>query len=384
MKKHPTLFLLIMFILSFFVFISSSNADSDEEYCLKESYRYYKKEFVFSDGRVMDSERVDATISEGQGYMLQKTVAANDPYTFNLVYGWTKKHLQRKDKLFSWLWGKDKNGKYSVLDYNSAADADVIIAFALVLANERWKNDKYLKEAQPIIKSIWKNETKQIGEHRVLMPGFIQTKSEIIEINPSYFQPYAFKFFQKYDKKHDWNNVIDSSYYYIMASSAKTKTGLPPDWFLIKKGKIVLEDSKRSDFSYDAIRIFLSFYRDYIRTHDKRDLQILAKSKFFIKQWKESKKLYTNYKKDGKLRDLNEFTGSIMILILPISLYDEKTAKEIFKSKIKPYLYNKTNWTSRKDYYTKNLLWYGCRFYFKNSSENIEMDKLKKVLTEDN
>lgn len=363
----------IIFILSSLMALC---ADKSEYYCLPKSYEYYKREFISQDGRVMDPARDDITTSEGQSYILQRAVAVNDPKTFNLTYNWTKKHLQRSDKLFSWIWGKDKKGVYKVLDRNSAADADVNIAFALILAYERWKDKKYLKEARPIISSIWKNETKNIGKHRVLMPGFIQARVGKIEVNPSYFHPYAFKFFKVYDRWHDWNKVTDSSYYYIMESSAKTKTGLPPDWFLIENGEIVLENNKRSDFSYDAVRIFKKYYWDYIRTHDKRDLQILVKSKFFIKRWKESKKLYTSYKANGSLRDDTEFTGSISLLILPISIYDQKIATDIFNKKINPYLFNKDNWTTRKDYYGKNLLWYGCHFYFKNSSEYNEMGKL--------
>lgn len=359
-------------------------ASRSEDYCLIKSYDYYKKKFISPDGRVMDPERDDITVSEGQSYILQRAVARNDPKTFNLTYKWTKEHLQRRDKLFSWIWGKDKKGKYKVLDRNSASDADVNIAFALILAHERWKDEKYLKEALPIIRSIWRNETRQIGKHKVLMPGFIQAKVEKVEINSSYFNTYAFKFFKKYDKWHNWDKITDSSYYYIMESSAKTKTGLPPDWFLIERGKIVLEDSDRSDFSYDAIRVFKHIYWDYIRTGDKRALPILAKSKFFIKKWeinrKGSKKLYTNYKADGSLKDSNEFIGGIAILILPISLYDSKIATEIFRNKIDPYLYNKENWITRKDYYGKNLLWYGCHFYYKNSNEYNEMGKLRKCI----
>ena len=366
----------------FLIFIISANTvwsyNKSEDYCLSRSYQYYKRGFISRDGRVMDPARGDITTSEGQSYILLRAVAVNDPNTFELTYKWTKKNLQRRDKLFSWIWGKDKTGKFKVLDRNSAADADVNIAFALIIAYERWGEEKYLKEALPIVNSIWRNETRKIGKRRVLMPGFVQARSLKIEINPSYFQPYGFKFFKKYDKWHDWNKVIDSSYYYVMESSAKTKTGLPPNWFLIVNGKIVLEDNERSDFSYDAIRVFKKYYWDYVRTGDKRDLNVLAKSKFFIKKWKKSKKLYTNYKKDGTLRDSNEFTGSIAILILPISVYDSKTAAQIFKAKIDPYLFNKKNWLKRYDYYSKNLLWYGCHFYFKNSNEYKEMDELSK------
>lgn len=373
---------IIFFIIQMFLTtqLSAFSASQSEIYCLKKSYEYYKKEFISPEGRVMDPERGDITTSEGQSYILQRSVAVNDQKTFKLTYSWTKENLQRKDKLFSWIWGRSTKDKYQILDRNSAADADVNIAFALVLAYERWKDKKYLKEAQPIISSIWSNETKQIGKYRVLMPGFIQTRVDKIEINPSYFHPYAFKFFKKYDKWHNWNKITDSSYYYVMTSSAKTETGLPPNWFLIKKGQIVLEDNERSDFSYDAIRVVKKYYWDYVRTGDKRDLDILVKSKFFINHWKKSKKFYTNYKKDGNLRDFNEFTGGIAILILPISLYDSKTASEIFKSKIDPYLFNKNNWKTRKDYYCKNMLWYGCHFYFKNSTEYNEMGEFRKEI----
>lgn len=380
MKVINTLILLITLT----IFTSSSLialcAGKSEYYCLNKSYEYYKREFISTDGRVMDPARGDITTSEGQSYILQRAVAVNDPKTFNLTYNWTQKHLQRRDKLFSWIWGQNKKGKYQVLDKNSAADADVNIAFALILAYERWGNEKYLKEARPIISSIWRNETRNVMGHKVLMPGFIQARVDPVEINPSYFHPYAFKFFKKYDKWHDWNKIIDSSYYYIMESSAQTKTGLPPNWFLIQRGKIMLENNKKSDFSYDAIRIFKKYYWDYIRTGDKRDLNVLAKSKFFIIKWKESKKLYTNYKADGGLRDLNEFIGGISLIILPISIYDQKVASDIFKAKIDPYLFNKNNWAKRYDYYGKNLLWYGCHFYFKNSSEYKEMGKLGKSI----
>lgn len=380
MNKLIIIEIFLLFIISASDVLSYNKS---EDYCLNRGYDYYKREFISPEGRVMDPVRGDITTSEGQSYILQRAVAVDDPKTFNHIYSWTKKNLQRRDKLFAWIWGQNKRGKYRVLDWNSAADADVNIAFALILAYERWNNEIYLKEAQPIISSIWRNETKKIGKHRVLMPGFVQARTPRVEINSSYFHPYAFKFFKKYDKPHDWDKITDSSYYYIMESSAKTKTGLPPNWFLIEDKKIVLEDNERSDFSYDAIRVFKKYYWDYIRTGDKRDLEVLSKAKFFIPKWKESKMLYLNYKQDGTLRDFNEFTGGIAIIILPISLYDTKLATEIFKSKIDPYLFNPNNWTTRYDYYSKNMLWYGCHFYFKESREYYEMGKLRKHILND-
>lgn len=371
--------ILLCIILTLALIPLSAQAYQDQYFCINKTYEDYKKNFLTKEGRVMDPERGDITVSEGQCYMLIRSVFMGDKKTFDLVYNWTKKHIQRKDKLLSWFWGKDRDGRERVLDENSAADADVNLAFALILAKEKWKDDRYLKEAIPVMNSVWNKETKKIGKHRVLMPGVVQNKfsQEKIELNPAYFFPLAYKMFKKYDKRHNWNELVDSSYYYIMESSSKTKTGLPPNWFLIENGKIKLENSERSDFSYDAIRVFIKTYYDYIKTGDKRALKVLAKSKFFIKNWKESKTIYINYQANGQLRDVNQFVGGIAILVPVIELFDAKTAREIYKKELEPFYKNPKNWNIKKNYYAKNLLWFGCYLPNREYKKSIKSTNFK-------
>lgn len=356
-------FIFLLVIISIFVCAFKACGEQKYNFCLKKSYDLYKNTFMSKDGRIMDPEKNDITTSEGQSYIMLRSLAIGDKKTFDLAYQWTKNNLQREDKLFAWLWGKNKNGEYKIIDNNSASDADVDIAFALILAYETWGEDKYLQEALPIIKSIWNNETKQIGSYIVLMPGVNQTASEKIEINPSYFSPYAFRFFQKYDNTNDWNALIDSSYYYLTQVTSLTGTGLPPDWFLIDNGQIVLEASPKSDFSYDAIRVFARIYFDYTKTGEKRALPILDKSKYIIDQWSENEgpnqKFYVNYKANGQLKDTDEFIGSIAILLPIISMYNQKLAVKVYEKKIRPYQ-NEDYWKTKKDYYSKNLVWFGC------------------------
>lgn len=376
-----SIFILLAILVFAFVFFFPFKADGNLEYvfCLRKSYDLYKQNFMSKDGRIMDPERNNITTSEGQSYIMLRSLVMDDRGTFDLTYKWTKNNLQRGDNLFSWLWGENQSGEYKILDDNSASDADIDIAFALILAYEKWNDLKYLQESILIINSIWNNETRRIGDYLILMPGVKQTFSDKIEINPSYFAPYAFRYFQKYDEAHDWNCLIDSSYYYIMAASAKTQTGLPPNWFLIQSTpngeKIILEDTARSDFSYDAIRVFIRIYLDYIRTGEKRALPILEKSKFFITQWKSSKNFYTNYQANGKLRDKDKFIGSIAVLLPVISMYDNNIAKEMYKKEVKPYADDEKYLESKRDYYGKNLLWFGCYLYDKDSSEYKEMHK---------
>ncbi len=366
-------------IVIFFFFSFKAQGNQEYNACLKNSYDAYKRVFLSKDGRIIDPDKNNITTSEGQSYMLIRSVIMGDKRTFNLVYKWSQNNLQRKDKLFAWLWGKNKAGEYKILDYNSASDADLDIAFALLLAYERWGNYKYLEEAKPIINSIWNYETRRIGDHLILMPGVNQTTSDKIEVNPSYFAPYAFKFFQKYDELHDWNCLVISSYYYLNEVMAKTQTGLPPNWFLIKNGQIVLEDSPRSDFSYDAIRVFQRTNLDYLRTGDKRALPILDKSKFFVNKWNESGTLYVNYKANGELKDKDKFIGSIAILVPAISTYDASTAFDIYKKEVEPYLQNEKYWQAKHDYYGKNLLWFGCFYYYKDSKEYKDMHKRRLI-----
>lgn len=377
------IFIIAIILVIALVFLLSFEADSnsDNDFCLLDSYYYYKKNFMTNDGRIMDPDRGNITTSEGQSYIMLRSLVAEDKDTFNLAYKWTKNNLQREDKLFAWLWGEDSNGKYRILDNNSASDADVDIAFALVLAYEKWGKYKYLLEAMPIIDSIWSKETKRIGNHLILMPGVEQTNSDIIEVNPSYFSPYAFRFFQKYDNIHDWNCLIDSSYYYLNEVMSETVTGLPPNWFLIEENEngaqIVLEDSERSDFSYDAIRVFIRVYLDYLRTGEKRALPILEKAKFFIEPWQESKHFYVNYKENGELRNKDEFIGAIAILTAILTMYDAEMASEVYDKKIESYFKNKKYWQEKRDYYGKNLLWFACYLYNKNSKAYKDMQRLK-------
>lgn len=377
MIKSNFLIIILISISLFFIFLPYFKADSNLEYdfCLKKSYDYYRQNFMSKDGRIIDPDKNYITTSEGQSYMLLRSLIINDRKTFDLIYKWAKDNLQRSDKLFAWLWGENSKGEYKILEDNSAADADVDIAFALILAYERWGNSKYLEEAKPIVNSIWNNETRKIDGSLILMPGVVQTQEEKIEVNPSYFSPYAFKYFQKYDNMHDWNLLTDSSYRYLNAVMEKTATGLPPNWFFIENGQIVLEDSPRSDFSYDAIRVFTRIYLDYVRTGDKRALPILDKSKFFIEQWKKTKNFYVNYEANGQLRNKDKFIGSIGALIPVISMYDPQVASEIYDEEARPYFNSKKYWEARHDYYAKNLLWFGCYFYNKNSNEYKEMHK---------
>ena len=333
-----------------------------KEYSVSDNYNYYKSNFLMPDGRVIDPKKNNITTSESQSYIMLMSLAMNDKSTFDQAYTWTKSNLQLENNLFSWLYGKDKNGDFKVLDKNSAADADIDIAAALLYAYEKWKDKKYLDEAKKIIAGIWANETKIIGDKRVLFPGIIQTSIEKQEINPSYLSTYNFKMFQKYDADHDWKSLVDSSYYYLNLASKRTQTGLFPDWAIIQGENLFLEEG-RGNFTYDAIRVFPRLYIDYKMTGDRRALALLKKSQFLIKDRKKNKPLYTNYKPNGEVKDKYELIGSIAALIPAINTYNKKAAKEIYDTEILTKLKNDGYYSDTKAYYAQSLLWFGMYLY---------------------
>ena len=137
---------------------------------------------------------------------------ADDQETFEKVWQWTKKNTQRKeDYLFSWQF-KVINKKAEILDANPATDADEDIAFALLKAGEKWSKPEYIKEAKLIIKDIWEIETAEFNGKRYVIAGNWANTEKNIVVNPSYFSPFTYRLFARYDTEHNWNSLINDNY----------------------------------------------------------------------------------------------------------------------------------------------------------------------------
>lgn len=347
---------------------------------LKDSWTYYKSTFINQDGRVIDFKKNNITTSEGQAYALLRAVMVNDKKTFTKVYIWTKNNLKRDDNnLFAWLWGKN-NENYSIIDKNSATDADIDIAFALILASKKWRKSEYLNDAKKIISDIWKYETILVNKKRILTAGYDQTQNDIVDINPSYFAPYAFRTFSRYDS-NDWNSLISDNYELLDNVIKSTESKLPPNWFTINKttGKVSIDDnSTKSDFSYDAVRVFFRIYLDSKLYKDKRANSILSNITFFTNQWKTNSTFYTNVKSNGDFRNHYEAPGSIAILLPAINIYDKNLAIDIYKSKIET-TYKKTGyWGLPLNYYAQNLIWFGHKELFESKYNTRRLKQIEK------
>jgi endoglucanase len=246
---------------------------------LRHSWENYKNSFIQHDGRVMDFYVNNATTSEGQSYAMLQAVWLDDKARFDTLWNWTVNNLQtrKEHKLFSWKWGEvRKEGKTSwgIVDESAASDADQDIAFALLMAHERWKDEAYKQQALTIMNDLWNNEVTTSAWGSVLLPGdwhrFASEIPDVVLLNPSYMAPYIYRLFAQVDASHPWEELVQSSYRIWDASIQLSASGFPPDWVWFKRsaGEVYAKEADKdfptmtSNFGYEACRLPWRLYTD--------------------------------------------------------------------------------------------------------------------------
>src|SRR5215217_6420796 len=107
---------------------------------LETAWSAYKKRFVRA-GRVIDDvNRISH--SEGQGYAMLIAAKAGDRAGFEELWQWTKRELYIDSSgLAAWKW--DDRSFPNVTDKNNASDGDILIAWGLIEAADRWGKLEY-------------------------------------------------------------------------------------------------------------------------------------------------------------------------------------------------------------------------------------------------
>jgi endo-1,4-beta-D-glucanase Y len=189
------------------------------------AWETYKSRFVMPDGRVVDDGNGGISHSEGQGYAMLLAVLANDAGAFNRIWTWTKKELYtRPDGLASWRWEPDKTPR--ITDPNNASDGDLLIAWALAEASDRWARPE------------WAREAVRIGP----------------VVNLSYWVFPAFDSLKRVAPSIDWSGYRASGLS-LLRHARFGSARLPPDWISIAKGRVEIAEGFPPTFSYNALRI---------------------------------------------------------------------------------------------------------------------------------
>ncbi|WPN47372.1 cellulose synthase complex periplasmic endoglucanase BcsZ [Pseudomonas sp. P8_241] len=244
-----------------------------ESNCSQETWPLWQtfvEHFVQPDGRVLDASTPQRhSSSEGQSYAMFFALVANDRVTFDKLWRWSQDNLAGGDiktNLPGWFWGLDENGSWRLLDSNSASDADLWFAYALLEAGRLWHVDAYTLAARQILHNVATQEVADLPWlGKMLMPGkvgFIKPNLEAPnqwQLNPSYMPVPILRRFAEFDPKGPWAQITKNTVTLIKAVSAK---GYVADWVSyratgVKSGEFIVDPVKGELGSYDAIRTYL-------------------------------------------------------------------------------------------------------------------------------
>lgn len=355
-------------------------------------WSYYTRAFI-EDGRAKDPYTQNRTTSEGQSYLLLRAVWNDDKIVFDRGWNWTKDHMQYRldDKLFSWLWGVNESGVYSIRDYETASDADQDIALALLFAYKQWGDTQYLDEAKTIIDDIWKQEVVKVNEKNYLVANTNARRGDVYLLNSSYLSPATYRIFADVDTAHDWMSVVDSSYNVLTELSVGIdgKLQLPTDWIILDvktetmNSAVEYISQTANRYGYDAFRVMWRVALDARWYHEPRAEEYLRKyHDFFSSEWKEQK-LVSIYMADGQpvSSDGNISTDVGALSVLTVT--DKDMAEEFYKNRIASKYNEEGYWEEKSNYYGQNWAWFGIALqkdFLRNLWINTDNDVIHTVL----
>jgi endoglucanase len=223
----------------------------------RSEWQAFVTRFILAEGRVVDTGNKGISHSEGQGYGMVMATAFDDRATFDRLWQWSKANLQvRGDHLFAWKWEPGPgNASGKATDTNSASDGDILIAWGLLRAADRWSEPAYRAAAVAILDDIRAQLIVDTSLGKTLLPGLQGfTREGAVVLNPSYW---VFPALRDFARSHDaalWNAVIDSGRM-LIAQARFSDAGLPADWVELAGKDLRLPKGFETVFGYNAIRV---------------------------------------------------------------------------------------------------------------------------------
>lgn len=324
---------------------------------LRVSWSAYVARFVQADGRVVDPKAGGISTSEGQAYAMLRAVWMEDRLVFDRTLTWAVDHLNRdvrNDRLWAWKWDR------RVVDTAFAADADQDAALALLMAARTWGGESYLERARGMLADLWKKGTRLAGARRYLLGGDTLCQGQTCRLNPSYYAPYAYRFFSRVDPAHDWRQLVDTSYFLLERNAQLTATGLPSDWLLLDsaKGVLSLGGERDAGYSYDAFRTHWRIRLDGVLFGEERSRAYLARSLAWLaERYRQDRRLPAIVLADG--RPGAEYEALEMVAAVMAALQEPAPdVADALGARVNAAL-SEGLWGDRDSYYLQNWAWFG-------------------------
>ncbi len=317
----------------------------------------YEFDYV-KDGRVVELDERGITTSEAQSYGMLRAVWQRDKEAFASIWRWTKENLRtRRDLLFAW-----KHDGRGVVDHNTASDADVDIALALIVASRLFEVKTYRSEALALIDDIWKQEVVVANGVPYLSAGNWASRERYVTIHVGYLAPASYTVFAEVDAKHDWRGLAASSY--ALLDWLQERTKLPPEIVYLDKNKNTLLLSKPggkiATFGYDVVPLFFRLAVDAAwHGRAERSARVLLDNVEEI--YATSGRLVERYDTNG--HPLSQLEGlphyaSVHALAL---VEDRDFAERLEREKL-AQLFGKALQNKETPYYLHNWLWFDRAF----------------------
>jgi len=388
---------------------------------LKASWQSYVRHYISPEGRVVIPERGGETISEAQAYALLRAVWIGDAATFARVYGWTLQNLSREkthgDHLLAWHWGRQPDDAWGVLDANTASDADLDYALALILAGKRgWRPPpdlpSYLGEARRVRQSILDQEVVRLPNGELLLtPGNWHEPAPPYLVNPSYFSPAAYRLWslplpdksaspaggiipshlrgegqgggekplaqerESMSKNSAWGNLHRDTYLLLhrlaQGLGEQPGVGLFPDWCRVDGAghpHHAQTPERGSDFGWEAIRLPWRLALDALWFKDEAAVRLLKDKflPFFKKEWIAKGRLAAVYHDDGA--PTVDYESPVIyagVLAAALAAGDRDFA-ELMAGKILSFYRQEGDqayFVTPENYYAQNWAWLGLALY---------------------
>lgn len=234
--------------------VNDSRAELDSE--AYQASTHFLDTYV-DEGRVSRTDQGGDTVSEGQAYGMLVALAIGDAVRFDNIWSWTKANLERPDGLLSWRWHDGQ-----VVEKAAASDADVLAAWALLLAGDRFNSPEYRTAGQQLASAVLDQETVKVGGLPVLVAGPWATRSSPSFVVPGYFAPPVFASLADLTGDKRWDDLVATSRD-VTAQLHSGEAQLVPDWAKIdSEGGAAAHGapgsgSEEGSYSLDAARLYV-------------------------------------------------------------------------------------------------------------------------------
>lgn len=353
----------IMAVASVAFSLSPVNSAEVESYCndMTSFYNIWKEKYVVKDEYVTNQEQfyvwyseeryngdnvsVPVTVSEAHGYGMLITASMSEydeqsKKYFDGMYRFYKAHTSDiGPNLMSWQQSDNgtelidgaENGSMTGGYCDSAADGDMDIAYALLIADKVWGSEgeiDYYSEALAVINDIMTYEINHENWTISLGDWVYECDSNDIFYSATRASDFIVQYmpvFAEVTGDQRWMNVYNSTYKIINDMVLEYETGLLPDFIIKdKSGKYVpapagfLEGEYDGAYSYNSCRIPWRISMDYIINKNENALLFSQAINSFIinESGGDPWEIKAGYSVDGtQLEDYNDlcFTAPFLV-----------------------------------------------------------------------